>query len=473
MLNEKTKLGIGILAAVLITTAVLVPVSIYTDRAIRSDGGFSGVTTTGYDDGVTSTGTRQDAWMGIDVNEETGSMDGTLVQNGNYQSVADPESMIDVVKSSDGVGYLSLSEVNRDDELKALTISEDHGETYIATDSTDYISAPLNMVMKVPANVAKVLKAHDYSAEVDTALNPTDLNDSELLEEGYGDWLVKNEYQKQFAVAFIIFQWTVHSQAATEELAASNLVSPNGETADKADTASFKKWIVTTFADTDDYSWGVVKDGDLAIEHIELKVDGTGTDQFALDQAISSFNKEFEDEGVVVQQLLNDGGSYRAWETDDEASVPPGVTYNYDEYDQANNGDAGTFLGTQSRGIETYDMVDESSEDAGEISYWGYDEDIYSKGSIVTEPENVSDIDNVFYDYSKVVASTENTPLAATIAGDNIVFYTSADASFELPDGTEGHPTGLSREAAKGIFQYGLSWEVLAGLDLIDYAEKN
>lgn len=467
MLNEKTKLGIGILAAVLITTAVLVPVSIYTDRAIRSDGGFSGVTTTGYDDGVTSTGTRQDAWMGIDVNEETGSMDGTLVQNGNYQSVADPESMIDVVKSSDGVGYLSLSEVNRDDELKALTISEDHGETYIATDSTDYISAPLNMVMKVPAYVAKVLKAHDYSAE-DSALNPTELNDLALGEGyGYGDWLVKNEFQKQFAVAYIIFQWTVYSEAATEALGASNLTSPN---VGSADTDEFKDWIVATFADTTEYSWGVVKDGELAIDHIELKVDGTGTDQFALDQAISSFNSEFEDEGVVVQQLLNDGGSYRAWETDDEASVPPGVTYNYDEYDQTNNGDAGTFLGTQSRGIETYDMVDESAKDAGEISYWGYDEDFYSKGSIVTDPENVSDIDNVFYNYSEVVASTEDTPLAATIAGDNIVFYTSADASFELSDGTEAHPTGLSREAAKGIFQYGLSWEVLAGLDLIDYS---
>ncbi len=458
MLNENGKIGVGILAAVLITTAIIVPVSIFADRAIRGAGSSAPVVTAGYDDGITSTGKRQDGWMNIDENETTGTMDGTLIQNENYNSVADSETMIDIIKSEDGVGYLSLAEVNKYDELKALDISEDQGETWIDPTSSDYIAAPLNMVMKVPSSIAEVLKKSVPSV----GSTPITIADLDAAETGYGTWLKDNDLMNQFAMGFIIFAWVAESDSAHKALQEANFSTPNIESVSDEE---FATWAATVFADKD---WGVVDGKGFAPTSIEVNVDGTGTDEFALNEAIGAFNEAY---GVSVIQNLNNGGSYRAWETAEEAKVPPGVTYNEDEYDGESNGNAAAFIGTQSRGMETDAMADPDGKydfDKGEISYWGYDESKYTGTTFGSA--DTSDLENIIYDYNAFV-TTEGVPLATTIAGDNIVFYTTDDAQFELNDGTVVTPTGLTQEGAKALFQYGASWNSLLAFDAVEYEE--
>lgn len=61
MYTEKGKITGSVLAAVLLTTAVLVPTTIALDRSIHGEDELgANIKVYGYDDNVTSTGERQD-----------------------------------------------------------------------------------------------------------------------------------------------------------------------------------------------------------------------------------------------------------------------------------------------------------------------------------------------------------------------------------------------------------------------------
>lgn len=74
--------------------------------------------------------------MGITPSEMTDasgatviSMEATLQNNDDYTGVTTDEELMGGVKSTDGIGYLSMSHVAKDSSLKPLDISEDGGAT--------------------------------------------------------------------------------------------------------------------------------------------------------------------------------------------------------------------------------------------------------------------------------------------------------------------------------------------------------
>ncbi len=473
MYTEKGRITSSVVAAVLVTTVVLVPLTIVLDRNIRggTSQGNENVKSFGYDDNVTSTGLRQDNWMGITPTtmidasgSEVTSMEATLSKNDSYTGVITDEELIAGVNSTNGIAYLSNSHVSKDSNLKPLNISEDGGETWINVGDADYIAAPLNMVMKVPQAVSVVLK--DYISPTATeALTIEDLNglqnsvivdtSSESVESttvldtyDYGDWLVSEGYTKDFALSVIAFNWIAQAQPAfdkvdTEYAHINEAGFANGE--------EFFNWANIVFGGDQTDTWGVINEsGDgWAFTSEEILIDGTGTNDPAVNLALEAFEEEY---GVSITANLNNGGSYRGWETS-EADVA-GVVHNEDEYDGSEDGAQGAFIGTQSRGMETASMTGKS-DISGEISYWGYDESVYDSGTFGNVSS--SDKENIIYDFSAFVDNDE-VPLATTIAGDQIVFFTTVDANFEY-EGETYAPTGVSQEGAKMLFQLGATWE--------------
>ncbi len=485
--SEKGKIIGGILAAIIITTAIMVPIAIFTDRAIRNDNnGNNSIATYGFDDNATSTGLRQDNWMGISkttmidsTGKEVTSMDATLINNDNdYHSVTKDEDMMSGVKASNGIAYLSNSHIKKEKELKALAISEDNGETWITPDQDEYISAPLNMVLKVPEAVAQVVK--DWIAN-STVASLDDLNglvNSKVVEldennshEGkivdgidtydYGTWLREEGFEQDFATAVSVFAWTAGAQPAFDALKEAGYGTPNS--VKFTTTNEFINWVKTVFANEE---WGIVDGSGNLNFSSQLLVDGTGTDQAALDIAISSFDNEL---GVTVTQKLNNHGSFAAWETTQQGGVA-GVTYNPDEYDQVQDASAGAFIGTQSRGMF---VGDDDNDVNGEISYWGYDESAYN-GTVFSNDGTIdtSDAENIVYNYDVFLTGTEaeDLPLATTLASDHVVFFTTNDASFISLDGEEVKPEGLTREGYKAAYELGLSWTQLDAMGYVKYS---
>ncbi len=476
--NGKAKVIGGILAAVLITTVVVAPISIFTDRALNSND--NAIKTYGYDDNRTSTGKRQDAWMGvkpttkIDASgSKVTSMDATLMKNDNYNSVTTDESLMDGVASTNGLAYLSNSHVSKRKDLKELDISEDQGKTWIKPANSNYISAPLDMVMKVPDGVANVVKkwiadsgtngATPISANLDelkdlgnakkVTLNTSDSKKghidtfSEKYNYNYEDWLVKNGYVKQFATAVIVYAWVVGAKPSFDAEKNGGYSPVNNTIWGTAE--EFRAWVNAKFSNP---SWGVVAgNGGKITLASELLVDGSGTDQDALDLSIAALNEGLN---VRISQKLNNKGSFEAWETAND--LPAGVTKNPDEYDGEQNATSGAFIGTQSRGM----IVGEDDNDVnGEISYWGYDEKKYrTNGNISQNGKKYNDDENIIYDANEFLTSDNHLPLATTIASDHVVFFTTTDAKFTV-DGKEYRPKGITKEGLRDIFQYGLSWE--------------
>ncbi len=501
--TEKGKIAGSVLAAVLLTTTVMVPVSIYTDRAMNDEVTVSNVKSFGYDDNKTSTGLRQDNWMGIDTStmidasgQEVTSMEATLENNNpDYLGVTTDEDLMAGVNNTDGIAYLSYSHVGTDDHLKPLAISEDGGANYIKPGEKGYLSAPLNMAMKVPQGVSAVINdklsptpptgktnelkisdlngltnAKDMTYELDNKGEETDkaietVDGTESYD--YGQWLLDQKLAHDFAISLLAFNYIAQTQMSIEAMAPT-YVSPN--TAAFADDKAFFTWANEVFGQEDKDTWGIINEkGDgWAFTSEEVMIDGTGTDEAAINLALDSFNVTYPD--ASLSQNLNNGGSYRAWETVDKDKLPAGVSYNPDEYDGTQNGSKAAFIGTQSRGMEMGQFKkDENgnpkSDASGEISYWGYDEDVYAKGTYGSTTSD--DMENIIYDFTKM-STDDETPTATTLATDQVVFFTTVDAKFTSSvDGKTYAPTGVTQTGAKMLFEFGSTWNEVYNLGLL------
>ncbi len=496
--TEKGKIAGSVLAAVLLTTTVMVPVSIYTDRAMNDEVTVSNVKSFGYDDNKTSTGLRQDNWMGIDVStmtdasgQEVTSMEATLENNPDYLGVTTDEDLMAGVNNTDGIAYLSYSHVGTDDHLKPLAISEDGGKTYINPGETGYLSAPLNMVMKVPQAVSAVI--NDYLAKGSAELTITSLNglkntkvmqydadgkatetkDTTPISEkyDYGKWLTDKKLAHDFAISLVAFNYITQTQMSVDAMAEGGYVSPNVDSNGKAtfaDGDEFFTWAKGVFGGADKDVWGIINDDgtDWAFDSEEVLIDGTGTDEAAINLALDSFNVVYPN--ASLSQNLNNGGSYRAWETVDKDKVPAGVSFNADEYDGTQDAAEYAFIGTQSRGMEMGQFKGKK-DSAGEISYWGYDESAYANGTWGSTTSD--DMENIIYDFTSMSTSDE-TPTAATLATDQVVFFTTVDTQFVHGlDGKTYTPTGVTQTGAKMLFETGATWDEVYTLGLLQAEE--
>ncbi len=489
--TEKGKIAGSVLAAVLLTTTVMVPVSIYTDRAMNEEPTVNNVKAFGYDDNKTSTGLRQDNWMGIDTSTmidasgaEVTSMEATLETNSDYTGVTTDEDLMAGVSNTDGIAYLSYSHVGTDKHLKPLAISEDGGATYVKPGEKGYLSAPLNMVMKVPQGVSA--KINDILAPGSSELKIAELNGltntkvmqykDEVATEttdatdayDYGQWLQDTGLAHDFAVSVVAFNYIAQTQMSIDAMAKGGYVSPN--TATFKDAQSFLDWAKGVFGGEDREKWGIIDStGNWAFTSEYVLIDGTGTDEAAINYSLDSFVDSYP--GHSLAQQLNNGGSYRAWETVDELDLPAGVSFNRDEYDGTQDGSVGAFIGTQSRGMEMGQFKTDKNtgqpkkDSAGEISYWGYDENVYATGNYGSTTSD--DMENISYDFTTMISDDE-TPTAATLATDQVVFFTTTDTQFtHALDGKTYTPTGVTKQGAKMLFQLGSTWDEVYTLGLI------
>ncbi len=482
MYTEKGKITASVLATALVATIILVPTTLVINNSINgSTSTTENVKSFGYDDNVTSTGLRQDNWMEIDETvmiDASGnpvtSMEATLSKNDSYTGVVTDEELMAGVNSTDGIAYLSNSHVSKDSNLKPLNISEDGGQTWINVGDSDYIAAPLNMVLKVPQGVSEVIKGY-IGTGVTTPLTLDDLDgisnsvvvdlDGETVNSAtdtydYGTWLEDEGYVKDFALSVIAFNWIAQAEPAFEGISSDYTPINDGAFADGDE---FLAWANSVFGGTEADTWGVVtSEGEWAFTNEEVLIDGTGTDEAAINLAFEAFNSTY---GVSITQNLNNGGSYRGWET--SKGDVAGVTHNPDEYDGSEDGAQGAFIGTQSRGMETASMTGKS-EISGELSYWGYDETVYDDGAFGLGFET-SDMENIIYDFTAFSSDVE-APLATTIAADQVVFFTTVDAKFEY-EGKTYAPTGVSQVGAKMLFQLGSTWEEVYSIGFLQAEE--
>ncbi len=465
-------IGGSVAAAVLLAGSITVGVLLTRTPSGLVEGP---VHTAAFSDGVSSSAVRQDTWMGIDKDAATGTFDATLTQNEYYHSVTDDEKMIDDVQSNNGVGYISQNTVAQYSDLKTLAVSEDKGAHWITAESGTYpTSAPLDMVFKVPQPVGVVMKGH-LPTSTPTALSFNDLN---VAGSNYGDW-VKNKYAFNYAMSFIVFAWAAESKDAHDALAAGNFGFYNSESVSKD---AFDAWIQGTFKDE---AWGICnKDGNIDFHGItndsfEVNIDGTGTDELSVNIILESLSDTYE---IQLIQNLNNHGSGAAWYMDSTNEKPDwangdgtndmtGFGYaNPGTYNGAtNSGFWGAFLGTQSRATEEGDAAFGGKDDAEKASTgWGYDWTTYVNSGVTDG--DATDVENTMYNYDNIIKS-EDTPLMTTMATDQIVFYTTTDAYFEM-DGKDYVPTGITREGAKDLFQNGKSYQELVKLKELRYVAK-
>lgn len=456
--TEKGRIGIVVASTVLITSAIVIPTVILIDGSLHTKDKY--IQSYGYDGTITSTGNRQNNWMGID-GETSVEQETRLVSNENYHPVDSVDKIIDGVTKTNGISYLSNTDVSTNDSFVALDISNTYDEQgnaiWINPEDEEYIHAPLNMTMKVPVKVSNILRNHLANDSKPTKLTIKDLNNA----DGYGDWLKENEYEKDFASAFILFNYVAFSKNAGNKLKEGKLLPVNDQIESGVESTEFGGWVETTFNEDD---WGKLDGTE------KLIVDGTATDEKALNMAITAFNEDEEanTNKLNIIQYLNNGGSFRAWETTAEDSLPPGVELNLDEYDKKQDGTANAFLGTASRGIIPHHK-NESDEDghlSQEISYWGYDEDSYFDlyGGDQNPDDVVYDLDNF------INKEVKDLPLATTIATDSIVFFTTKDQKVLDPiSGEYKTPIGITRNGLKSIFEYGEYWDNIAKTNDLEF----
>ena len=450
--SQRGKLAIIVIITALITSIILIPITFMVEDFLYKKDSY--IQSYGYDGTDSSTGTRQDEWMQIDGNTSS-EKEKILMKNKNYHSIDGPDNIVDGVRKSKGISYLSNTDISVDDSgFKALDISDSYDEDgnpiWINPSSNDYISAPMNLIMKTPIDVSIVLREHLITKEPTLLV----LDD---FDNDYGEWIKENNYERDFMISFIVFNYVSYSKNFGEKLNDANLTPVNDQIKNGVESSLFYPWIEKTFPED---VWGKVSGNE------NLIIDGTETAEKTLDVALEAFNNDVEANpfNLNIIQYLNDGGSYRAWETTPKDKLPPGVSFNKDEYDNKNEGIPNAFLGTASRGIIPHHSgIDKDSE---EISYWGYDEDIYSNIYEGTEPSNI--IYNL--DDFTIGKHSNELPLATTIATDSIVFFIVDNLKVFNPlTNKKEIPLGITRDGTKSIYQYGTTWDELAKLKELEF----
>ncbi len=496
MQSEKGKITTGVLAAVLITTAVMVPVSIFTDRAVRGEdsawaGGVEGtVQVWGYDDQVSSTAEKINAYMGVTTSmtdniyggQQVLSGEPALLSNSAYHSVVEDIEILDgVAKAEQGLGYLSTSWIESYVEKDLQTLSIYDQTTFGSrNDRTSYLDplgteaekqsyatntglqATLNMHVKVPVYVADTITISSTGPVVTIA------GDADA--QAYFDDIAAQGYADDFAMQLGFFNYVVTD--TSNDAYADGVVLPGTDVTTQADiTADF--WTSLEGVYTAIGGEGTLYDAVIAqqadTKQYSIKIDGTGTNTGLIQVEVEKFEED----------LINEAGAFAAGELDLYYDLVNGGSGEGWKVAEANGGEAGSdarvdaFLGTQSRFSKESEITEE---------FWNYDNTIYgttNDGTKYLDPTTKTagqvigyttgiDLPAFFIDAATTFDYELTSAEAATALGEVVVVNEEhhAISSFVI-DGVEYaygttvkvKPIGMSDEAARQIYEFGHSWQ--------------
>ncbi len=453
--TEKGKIITGVLAAVLATTAIMVPVSIFSDRAVRGDvdsAQTEGIHTYSYtsETGTTSNGFKI-AGIGFGGNADT--VQYLNKTNPYYSDVLLDDEMTDGVISTQGLGFGNEGIIGKtwlgdptDSSYKptaiALDVYEDDGTTIADTSNAQ---TALSMNLKISQEAANAVRGHMIGAGDATPLSISDFDASE-----YTDIISKDP--KQFELAFGLFNYATYSSSAHDALDEADY-NVGSLSATQVDDATFLDWFNTTF---DSEEWGAL--GEDGVE--TLYIDGSSTAIPAVEIVLSTAAKTA---GFDLKYELANSGSANSWGVDKLEDIPlHGGTS-----DASSKNSIYTFIGTSSS-LQTDEML---------LSKWGYkDEGLLATTYVNTDGEIVAEGAPGAFKTADAEGSLEpDNVIETTIAIDKApTFFTSADLKVTTYDSVEGEdgkyhilteektPTGITRDGIYNAYVNGVSWESLA-----------
>ncbi len=503
MYTEKGKITGSVLAAVLITTAVMVPVSIFADRAINGGDETNSVQVWGYDDQVSSTAKKINYYMDADFTSTTGlyggmasSAEPALLNNEAYHSVQDDIDILDGVAGADNaLGYLSTTWIKgysdtplrilktyqigtkgedlyntvRNDEANYLDPTDDADKaTYIEMDS-DYayeseMASTLNMHLKVSSDVADSLRTDGLIGLGNTGAASWSNTD-------FGDWLTNKGYADDFVLALAFFNYAAYD---TSNHAIVNAATLQGTTTTdiefSSDDVAFYDSLYKAITG-DSNSWiDVMTDQQSGNSGLySIKVDGTGTDSGVMNMEINNFEKDFNEAASSTfdfEYNFVNGGSGEGWKT--PSTKIPGVSSTTDNSDARED----SFIGTQSR-FSKESEIDTNKD--GEKT-WGYDYSKYESeakdGTTYKDPATSTSVIGYTMGIDLPVFFVKNDmKFDYTIANEQaLATITNPTAGLKVGDTVTLTVTGMSDLAAKNIYQNGQSWQnvIDAGLVLTE-----
>ena len=479
-MNEKGKLGVGILSAVLITTVIMVPVSIFSDRAIRGNesGYVNPIQTWGYDDQISSTGKKMNDYMGITKNLTTNIYGGqnvlsgepSLLLNSNYHTMEDDIQILDgVANSEQGLGYSSTTWVGKDNSLTPLK-AEINGVMLDPTNDKEKknyansgMQSTLNIHMKVPKNVANSITISPNGPTVNT----------ELASNYYSN-INKAGYADDFAIQLGFFNYLATSNEAND--VANDVVLPGTKTSsldnfDIKDLQAMEK-VYNDITKTQNSLWDAVEAQESSTSSYSIKIDGTGTNTGLIEPQVEKFRE-------LVNSLLNkninfyydlvNGGSGEGW----KVSLADGGEQGSDARQDA-------FLGTQSRFSKNSEYTKE---------FWGYEETSYSTtndNTVYNDPTKKTngqvigltagiDLTTFFIKKDMTFEFNITTSEAAkaidpnaiiTKENHNITSFKINKQDYKYGESIKVHPTGFTSEGGRQAYEFGNSWSnlILTGL---------
>lgn len=445
--TEKGKLGAGILGAVLITAAILVPVSIFTDRAVREDStNKDAIKVYSYKADTSTSEKALNKMLGINAPTDIdgdGKISGTDTvmylseRNSSFNEILEDNQMMDGVTSSQGIGFGNESAIGSvwadGGKGKKLEVTDGDLSLY----EQNQFKGVLNLNMKVTKDAANTLREHLVTGAA-AQLSITDFGD-------YGSEII-SQNPSQFALAFTFFNYVTFAANANNDIEeAGNDKILDGSSVKGTQTIeqiAFNTWASTTFGGEE---WLTLPTEQT---EVELLVDGSSTPDLAMSSYVEGFNTELKEAGVnvTIAEELNNNGSGSSWAPSKDTNIPGGPAA-----DASEPGSATTYLGTSSSLQKPKE--NEDGEMSGAYMKWGYEEDAL-KTTVVDELEYAD----------STALSNPDAVLESTISLENPpVFFTSSDlkvTNFET--GKEETPTGITKVGLVDAYVYGASWTDLS-----------
>ncbi len=512
MYTEKGKITGSVLAAVLISAAVFVPVSIFTDRAIRNDSSDSNsVQVWGYDQQVSSTAEKMNNYMGttevlaanIYGGQDVMSSEPVLLQNAAYHSVQDDIEILDgVAQSEEGFGYLASAWIEgyKAKELSPIMIHD--ASKGAANDTAAYLNpigddadkqaiadmglqATLNMHMKVPVYIANSITIAS-TGPVITIPGVAGGKDKDKV-EAYFDYINSKGYADDFVMQLGFFNYVTTDSSNAAEV--ETMVLKGTEVADQAEWGQ-ANWdametaydVITGDSTGDDDLANAVKEQQKRTGNYSIKIDGTGTNTGLIKQEVENYEEDlkgtdtWKDQDLKLYYDLTNGGSGEGWKT---------ASGSWQGGEAESDAREDAFLGTQSRFSKKKD-----SEVLND--FWGYNGD--DMGAWYG-----TDSDEVTYD-DPTKKAADGDILGITTGIDLPSFFVSDDMTFDVqlktldaaialsggetvtanPDPEDKYSTasftigkkdyaygetvtvkvtGMSAEGGRQIYELGASWE--------------
>lgn len=453
--TEKGKIGAAVMVAVLVTTAIIVPVSIFSDRALNNEKIVGGVSTYGYDDQISSTGEKANIYMEItkglsqnvygSAGDMVVSMEPTLLKNPLYNSMTDDNFILDgVYKNSNALGYLTLSQIiNYGEEKSLVPLMVEDKETnemispvveegilgnVVEVPNSAYgeaneanLTSTLNTHLRVSVDVADTLR--DYML-LDVNGATTSVWDGKNIDEDTAKilsktefviWLYDEDLGDDFVMSFILFNYMIYDTSNHDDL--QNGYLPGTQEDNIEMTGKNIDNFITNFDTMMNYIEGPSYSVEEQIENVlfsaddkmgyTIFIDGTGTNSGIMKQQFTNFNEDTdiqeasilkENEIVLVYNLMN-GGSGQGWESS-QNEIPDVTTGNTDD------GRSSSFIGTQSRPGEDEEVGD-----------WGY------KSSTVINDKGI---------YIPIEDQGKRTPISFTTGIDLTSFFVNGDLTFQI-----------------------------------------